>query len=113
LTNSSIIYKVIPTQGFIEEANALKRKYPNIKQDFLDLAEMLKRDPISGNVSLGKNCYKVRMPISDKGRGQSGGARLIINVVVKEHNVYVLNVYDKAGKETITEKELIKLLNRK
>jgi mRNA-degrading endonuclease RelE of RelBE toxin-antitoxin system len=113
LTSSSPIYKVITTKKFRDEATALKRKYPNIKQDFLELAEILKEDPITGHTNLGKDCYKIRMQISDKGKGQSGGARLIINVVIKNSEVYILSVYDKGGKETVTDGELIKLLSRK
>ena len=111
--SSSKPFRVITTKEFRKEAELLKRKYPNIKEDFLELAEQLKQDPITGNASLGKDCYKVRMKISDKSKGQSGGARVIINVEVKDNDVYVLSVYDKSEIESLTDKEISSLLARK
>lgn len=50
------------------------------------------------------------MAIKSKGKGKSGGARLITNVVVLESTVYLLSIYDKADKENLTNKELQALL---
>jgi mRNA-degrading endonuclease RelE of RelBE toxin-antitoxin system len=106
-------YKVIPTQNFLDEAKKLQKKYPNIKKDFLDLAESLKKDPITGHDHITANCYKVRMAITDKGKGESGGARVIINVEISEREVYILSTYDKSEKETITDKFLKLILGKK
>jgi mRNA-degrading endonuclease RelE of RelBE toxin-antitoxin system len=54
-------YRVIPTQNFLDEAKKLLKKYPNIKDDFLELSKVLKIDPITGNDSISEHCYKVRM----------------------------------------------------
>lgn len=106
-------YRIIPTDNFLSEAKKLLKKYPNIKADFLDLAKKLQKDPIIGNNFIGDDCYKVRMIITDKCRGQSGGARVIINVQVVEKEVFVLSAYDKADQETIKESVLEKLLKKK
>ena len=79
-TTSSANYKVIPTDIFISEAKKLAEKYPNIREDFRELQKQLKKDAITGNYSLGQDCYKVRMAISDKNQGESGGGRVIIEV---------------------------------
>lgn len=113
MTNSYPLFKVITTSPFRKEAEKLKKKYPNIKEDFLDLAIKLKKDPVTGNDSLGRNCFKVRMQISDKGNGESGGARVIINVIIEDNEVYILSAYDKSDKDTISEKELDQLIKRK
>ena len=105
-------YKIIPTKNFLAEAKKLLKKYPNIKQDFLNLAKVLKADPITGNDYLGNGCYKVRMQITDKGDGQSGGARVIINVQVINKEVYVISTYDKGEQETIKDHILKKLLKK-
>ena len=42
--------------------------------------------------------------------GKSGGARVITNFVVTEDTVYLLSIYDKSEKETLTEKDLNELL---
>ncbi|WP_343302836.1 hypothetical protein AAHN97_14925 [Chitinophaga niabensis] len=109
-TNSSKDFKVMTTDLFIKEAKRLKKKYPNIGSDFRDLSTTLKKDPITGNDALGCDCYKVRMPISDKGCGESGGARVIIEVKIIDSSVYLLSVYDKAEKENFdgTVKDLLK-----
>lgn len=81
--------------------------------DFLSLAEVLKKDPITGNDHISANCYKVRMSITDKNKGESGGARVIINVEVIDKEVYVLSTYDKSDKENITDKFLKRILGKK
>lgn len=113
MTNFYPPFKVITTSPFRKEAEKLKKKYPKIKDDFLELADKLKKNPISGNDSLGRNCYKVRMQISDKGNGESGGARVIINVIIEDNQVFILSAYDKSEKDTISEKELDQLIKRK
>ena len=77
-TSSSTNYKVFTTTRFIKEAQKLKKKYPNIGKSFRDLSKELKKDPITGNDPLGKNCYKVRMEIEGKHSGESGAGRVII-----------------------------------
>ncbi|MBS1914927.1 MAG: type II toxin-antitoxin system RelE/ParE family toxin [Bacteroidetes bacterium] len=112
-TTSLKKFKIYVTSNFVSEALALIKKYPNIKSDFEELKKKLKDDPITGNSSLGSECYKVRMAITDKVNGKSGGARLIIQVKIIDKKVYLLSVYDKSKKETINEKELEKLLKLK
>lgn len=103
-------YKIIPTPNFLDEAKRLVKKYPNIKTDFLALAKELKKDPITGNDRLIDDCYKVRMQITDKGGGKSGGARVIINLQVKDNVIYLISVYDKSRYETIKDFALKRLL---
>lgn len=70
------------------------------------LAQQLLQHPQLG-VSLGHNCYKIRMAIAGKGRGKSGGARIITYVQVTKENIFLLAIYDKAEMGNITDKELI------
>ncbi len=111
--NSLKSYKIIPTDNFISEAKRLVKKYPNIKEDFFELQKYFKKDPITGNDFLGKGCYKVRMAITDKNAGQSGGARVIIEVKIIAQKVYVLSVYDKSEKGNLFDKELDKILKQR
>lgn len=96
----------------MDEAKQLLKKYPNIKADFLALAKELKKDPFSGNDRLIDDCYKVRMQITDKGGGKSGGARVIINLQVKNNVIYVISTYDKGRLETIKDFLLKKMLKK-
>jgi hypothetical protein len=110
---SSKSFKVFTTDNFIAEAKRLKKKYPSISDDFHDLLKVLKKDPITGNRSLGKDCYKIRMIISDKNTGESGGARVIIQVKIIDKKVYLLSVYDKSEKGNLFDNELEILLKNK
>lgn len=69
----------------------------------------MEENPLQGT-SLGRNCYKIRLAISSKGKGKSGGSRVITNIVIADETVYLLSIYDKSEKENLTNKELAELL---
>lgn len=50
------------------------------------------------------------MAIKSKGKGKSGGARVITNIVIDKTTVYLLSVYDKSEKDALTNKEIEELL---
>ncbi|HLM01735.1 MAG TPA: hypothetical protein VK400_11825 [Pyrinomonadaceae bacterium] len=70
--------------------------------------------------ALGNNAYKIRLRIKSKGKGKSGGARVIsyvekdlISIVTVEDEKVIVNlltVYDKSEKESITDAELKELI---
>lgn len=103
-------YNILTIPPFDRQLKRLAKKYPSIKEDILDLAGQLVYNPTSGK-PLGKNCYKVRMAISSKGKGKSGGARHITNIAVDKENIYLLSIYDKSEKADITDAELVELLS--
>jgi hypothetical protein len=69
----------------------------------------LKENPDQGT-SLGSDCYKIRLSIASKGKGKSGGARVITCVKIVETNVYLLTIFDKSEHENIPDKDLKELL---
>lgn len=71
--------------------------------------ERLEQEPEQGT-NLGNNCYKIRIAIASKGKGKSGGARVITNFVIAEETVFLISIYDKSEKENLTDKELDELL---
>lgn len=64
---------IIPTPPFEKELKQLAKKYPSLKKDIAVLAAQLQKEPKFG-VPLGNNCYKIRIAITSKGQGKSGGA---------------------------------------
>jgi len=74
------------------------------------LIQILKETPDYGT-SLGKDCYKIRLSIASKGKGKSGGARIITHIVISDTTVYLLSIFDKSEKENLTDKELKELLS--
>ena len=51
------------------------------------------------------------MAITSKGKGKSGGSRVITHWHISQTTVYLLSIYDKSEKESISDKELKELLN--
>lgn len=94
---------------FDRSVKRLAKRYASMKQDLINLVESLRRNPEAG-VSLGGRLRKVRMPIAAKGRGKSGGARVITYTLsMTEEGVLeirLLYVYDKSERATMTDKEL-------
>lgn len=102
-------YSIKSISVFEKQTRRLSRKYPSLKKELLDLVESLKENPFQGT-TLGNNCYKIRIAISSKGKGKSGGARLITHLIVVEKLVYLLTIYDKSEKADLLPGELKSLL---
>lgn len=98
-------FNVIVTTGFKKHAKSIGKKHHSLKSDIEALIGSLEQNPIQGE-PLGKDCYKIRMAITSKGKGKSGGSRVITCVKVVEQGVYLLTIYDKSEKESISDKEL-------
>lgn len=102
-------YKVLSIPPFDKQLKRLVKKYPSLKIEFETLLDNLEVHPEMG-ISLGNNCFKIRISIASKGKGKSGGARVITNVIVIEETVYLLSIFDKSEKEIISDKELLEFL---
>lgn len=102
-------YNVKTISQFDKSLKKLVKKFPSLKEEFINFVKNLKENPELGT-PLGKNCYKIRLAIKSKGKGKSGGARIITNIVVSDTIVYLLSIYDKSEKEDLSDKELQELL---
>jgi len=102
-------FNVYTTDFFDRELKKLSKRYPSVKKDFKVLVDTLGEAPFQGQ-PLGKDCYKIRLAITSKGKGKSGGSRVITCVKIIADSVFLLSIYDKGDKESISEKELDNLL---
>ena len=105
-------YNIIVKPSFEREAKRLRKHYASFKDDFASLIHELEINPFLG-VDLGGGVRKIRMALASKGKGKSGGARVItfIGVVsVEEAEVNLLYIYDKAERESIHAKDIEDLL---
>ena len=102
-------YNVISIAVFERQAKRLIRKYPSLKGEILYLIEKLKEEPEQG-IALGNHCFKIRIAIASKGKGRSGGGRVITNIIITEKTVYLLFIYDKSERENLSARELNELL---
>jgi len=102
-------YSVKSIAVFERQAKRLIKKYASLRKELLELVQELKENPVQGT-AISKGCFKIRISIASKGKGKSGGARVITNFVVTDDTVYLLSIYDKSEKENLSDKELSELL---
>lgn len=104
--------KTIPE--FDRRAKRLSKKYKSLKADLQQLVLSLRENPTQG-VDLGGDVYKIRLAISSKGGGKSGGGRIITytikNADPDNYEVTLLTIYDKSEIANVTDaytKELVR-----
>lgn len=99
---------------FEREIKRLSKKYHSIKEDFANLVDSLKENPTQG-AELGKGVHKVRMAITSKGKGKSGGARVITLIIAlseEDAEIGLHYIYDKSERASISDKELLDILKK-
>ncbi|MFN8348541.1 MAG: type II toxin-antitoxin system RelE/ParE family toxin [Spirosomataceae bacterium] len=101
--------KIIIGKKFNRDVKRLAKKYASIGHDIANLFEALRKNPTLGT-PLGQDCYKIRVAVSSKNQGKSGGARVITCVKIIDDHVILLTIYDKSEKDDISNKELLTLL---
>lgn len=92
-------YRIELGSAFKQKFKQLRKKYHSLDKDLAQLAGELRQNPTAG-ADLGNGVRKVRMALSDKGRGKSHGARVIT----------LLAIYDKADRDSISDKEIARLI---
>ena len=80
----------------------LKKRYRSLPDDFSRLLLSLRDNPLQG-VELRDGMRKIRMVISSKGKGKSGGGRVIIRLTIEDTCLSFLYIYDKSDMENISE----------
>lgn len=75
----------------------------------MNLINSLEINPKSG-VPKGKECYKIRLSIQSKGKGKSGGARVITYFYFEKDTIYLLSIYNKSEKENLKPSELLEMI---
>ena len=73
--------KIKPLPTFNRAAKRLNKHYASFPDDYAQLLEDLYANPALGT-DLGRGLRKIRMRITSKGRGKSGGARVISFTVI-------------------------------
>jgi mRNA-degrading endonuclease RelE of RelBE toxin-antitoxin system len=102
-------YSVKTVPNFDREMKRLAKKYASLKDEYQELIKELKENPEKGS-PLGNNIYKIRLAIASKGKGKSGGARIISYLKTLQENIYLLSIYDKGKKSTISDSEIQQIL---
>lgn len=99
-------------------AKELKKKYKSFKNDYNTFLDELEQNPFGGE-PLGHHTYKYRMTIAAKGKGKSGGARVITyNVQIMaddEIEITLMTIYDKSDIANVSDaylRSLVKLIEK-
>ena len=106
--------KITTTPDFARDLKQLAKRYPSMKQDYRNFLDTLRQSPLMGE-PLDKHLRKVRFPITSKGKGKSGGARVITHVVIIETDgtdITLVTIYDKSDQDSISDKELRLLMKK-
>ncbi len=102
-------FEVVTVRPFDRELKRLVKRFPSLKKEIVALGAALAVHPHMGT-ALGNSCYKIRLAIASKGKGKSGGGRVITHVHIAGKRVFLLSIFDKSEKDTLTDKELKELL---
>ena len=98
---------------FERGAKALRKRYPSFESDYDTFLNELEKNPYGGE-SLGHHIYKNRMSIASKGKGKSGGARVITYNVQQysedEVRIILMSIYDKGEISNVSDAYLRSLV---
>lgn len=106
------------TENFKKEAKPLLKKYPSLKSELASLEIELLQNPTFGT-SLGNHIYKIRLAIKSKGRGKSGGARVISLLEMEffkqesseqQTVVNLISIYDKSELPNLSDAEIQRII---
>ena len=103
-------YSILPTHRFEKGIKRLVKKFPSVKNEFAQMIANIAENPETG-IYIGNNCYKIRLAISSKEKGKSGGARVITYLYYKQETVYLLTIYDKGEKSGLKPNELKEIIH--
>jgi hypothetical protein len=76
-----------------------------------ELINTLTDKPNSG-INIGHSVFKIRLAITSKGKGKSGGARVITYLVTEDNEIYLVYIYDKSQLENITKEQILEMLKK-
>ncbi|MBB3837392.1 mRNA-degrading endonuclease RelE of RelBE toxin-antitoxin system [Runella defluvii] len=99
------------TPEFRREYKQLSKKYRSLDADMQGLIAKLQENPTLGT-SLGNNAYKIRLAITSKNKGKSGGARVITYYISDDTELYLLSIYDKSEQEKISDNDIKILIHK-
>lgn len=91
------------------------KKYRSLVDDYAKLLGRLRDNPFQGN-DLGGHLHKVRLGVNSKGRGKSGGMRVITYTVEQLSDetieITLLYIYDKSEMSAVSPQFLRWLLSQ-
>jgi hypothetical protein len=96
-------YNIIVSENFKKEFKPLLKKYPSLKLDLQNLQDNIEKE-LALSTDLGGGFRKIRIKITSKNKGSSGGGRIITHetiVAIDNTNLVFGSIYNKGDFETI------------
>ena len=97
-----MIKEVRFSNDFQRAFKRLKKRYRSLPEDFKQLLLSLAANPCQG-AELYDGMRKVRINFTSKGRGKSGGGRVIIRLQVEDTRLSFLYIYDKSNMGNVSD----------
>lgn len=104
--------KVVATSVFKRKVKPLLKKYKTLGDSLLELEKKLIQNPFLG-VSYGNNVFKIRLADPSKGKGKSGGFRVITYLVNHSFNsitIQLITILNKSEEDSIKKEDVLKLI---
>ena len=105
-------YSYAFTASFKRELKRLLKKYKSLKSDILELQTQIEANPNLG-IDLGGGFRKIRLKITSKNAGKSGGARVVIREVIistEDTKIIFVFIWDKSEIESIDIHDLRRMI---
>jgi hypothetical protein len=101
------------TPLFDRQSKRLFKKFPSLPQEVENLKARLRSEPSYG-IEMGNGIHKIHLAIKSKGKGKSGGARVITRVEVilsedEHYNVKMGTIYDKNEVSNISKQKILEI----
>lgn len=96
-------FNILTTKRFERAAKILAKRHRSFVDDLKEFINSLEENPLQGD-EIAPGIRKIRLTITSKGRGKSGGARVITFYILTTENdgdVYLIDLYDKADFSTV------------
>ncbi|QMW00431.1 type II toxin-antitoxin system RelE/ParE family toxin [Spirosoma foliorum] len=104
--------RVTLTTYFESRYKRLVKKFVSLESELDDLIETISETPKTGE-PLGSGLYKVRLASKSKGKGKSGGFRVITYLLTEAEegiDIYLITIYDKSEESSIKKDVLLKIV---
>lgn len=102
--------EVIISENFRRESKKLLKKYASLKSELIELVDEIRENPKLGTQVL-EDVYKIRLACKSKGKGKSGGLRVITYLEEMEDEeveilITLLSIYDKSELDSLSDKQI-------
>ena len=99
------------TLEFEKSLKRLSKKYKSLKDDYIRFLDELEKNPLMGDEII-ENCRKARIAIKSKGKGKSGGGRIIFFFEIVNERIILLFLYDKNEMENVNDDFIRQILTQ-